>query len=185
MKPHLVIIGLGNPGKEHAKTRHNAGFRAIDLLSSAFGEEEWHESQKFLARTQDARVVTVPVLLVQPTTYMNRSGECIRKLIEFYKLNPRQQILVLCDDVDLPAGEIRLRMKGGPGTHNGLRSIVVVIGEEFPRLRIGIGGSQPRGDALATWVLSVPPADEQRKISASIKTLPENVKGFVMERIDA
>lgn len=184
MKPHLVIIGLGNPGKEHAKTRHNAGFRAVDLLSEEFGEGEWTESQKFLCRMQEARVVTVPVLLVQPVTYMNRSGECIRKLVEFYKLNPREQILVICDDIDLPLGEVRLRMTGGPGTHNGLRSIVVVLGEEFPRLRIGIGGTQPKGEDLATWVLSVPSKDEQKKITASLECLPELVKKFVMERVD-
>lgn len=184
MKPHLVIIGLGNPGREHERTRHNAGFRSVDLLSDLFGEGPWTESQKFLCRMQEARIITVPVLLVQPSTYMNRSGECIRKLTEFYKLNPREQILVLCDDIDLPAGVIRLRMKGGPGTHNGLRSIVVVLGEEFPRLRIGIGGSQPEGEDLAAWVLSVPSEEEQKFIESAIATLPGKVKEFVMERVD-
>ena len=193
MKPHLVIIGLGNPGKEHDRTRHNAGFRAVDLLSEKFGEGDWAENQKFLCRMQEARIITVPVLLVQPTTYMNRSGECIRKLVEFYKLNPRQQILIVCDDIDLPAGEVRLRMKGGPGTHNGLRSIVVVLGEEFPRLRIGIGGSSarsdrsdghPKGEDLAAWVLSVPPKEEQDVIRTAMEGIPEKVKEFVMERID-
>ena len=184
MKPHLVIIGLGNPGKEHAHTRHNAGFQAVDLLSKNFGQGDWTESQKFLCRMQEARIVTVPILLVQPTTYMNRSGECIRKLVEFYKLNPRQQILVLCDDIDLPVGDLRLRMKGGPGTHNGLRSIVVVIGEEFPRFRIGVGGTQPKGEDLAAWVLSVPPKEEIKKIDDVLQTLPGRVKEFVMERIE-
>lgn len=184
MKPHLVIVGLGNPGKEHAKTRHNAGFKAIDLLSKEFGEGDWLESQKFLCRMQEGRIVTVPILLVQPTTYMNRSGECIRKLIEFYKLNPREQVLVICDDIDLLLGGIRLRMKGGPGTHNGLRSIVVVLGEEFPRLRIGIGGSQPKGDDLANWVLNVAPKQEQDVINKVMKDLPEMVKKFVMERVE-
>ncbi len=182
MKPHLVIIGLGNPGKEHARTRHNAGFQAIELLSEQFGEGVWQESQKFLCRMQEARIVTVPVLLVQPSTYMNRSGECIRKLTEFYKLNSREQILVLCDELDLPLGDIRLRMKGGPGTHNGLRSIIVVLGEEFPRLRIGIGGSQPKGDDLASWVLSVPPPEERKVIDAAIATIPGMIKEFVMNK---
>lgn len=184
MKPHLVIIGLGNPGKEHARTRHNLGFQAVDLLSKSYGEGPWTESQKFLCRMQEARIVTVPVLLVQPATYMNRSGECIRKLIEFYKLNPREQILVVCDDIDLPAGEVRLRMKGGPGTHNGLRSIVVVLGEEFPRLRIGVGGTHPKGEDLAAWVLSIPPAAEQTAIDASMESIPEKVKAFVMEKAE-
>ena len=184
MKPHLVIVGLGNPGKEHCKTRHNVGFQAVEFLSKEFGEGEWKDQQKFLCRVQEARIVTVPVLLVQPTTYMNRSGECIRKLIEFYKLNPREQVLVINDDLDLPAGDVRLRMKGGPGTHNGLRSIVVVLGEEFPRLRIGIGGAQPKGEELAAWVLSVPSAEEKKKIADAIKILPEKVKEFVMERVE-
>ncbi len=180
MKPNLIIIGLGNPGAQYAATRHNVGFQAVDVLSDAYGEGEWQESQKFQCRMQEARVVTVPVLLVQPTTFVNRSGECIRKIVEFYKLNPRQQILVLCDEIDLPVGESRLRMNGGPGTHNGLRSIVVVLGEEFPRLRLGIGGTQPRGDELAAWVLSVPPQDERQKIDGMIQTLPSIIKEFVM-----
>ncbi|MSR87092.1 aminoacyl-tRNA hydrolase [Candidatus Peribacteria bacterium] len=181
MKPHLVIIGLGNPGKEHARTRHNIGFRAVELLSSEFGQGEWKDQQKYLCRMQEARIVTVPVLLVQPSTYMNRSGECIRKLIEFYKLNPRQQILVICDDIDLPLGEMRLRMKGGPGTHNGLRSIVVILGEEFPRLRVGIGANVSGAD-LAAWVLSVPSVEEQQILENTMKTLPAKVKEFVMEK---
>ncbi|MBI2635938.1 aminoacyl-tRNA hydrolase [Candidatus Peregrinibacteria bacterium] len=184
MKPHLVIIGLGNPGMEHKNSRHNAGFRALDLLSEKFGEGEWLCSQKFLCRMQEARIITVPVLLVQPTTYMNRSGECVRKMVEFYKLNPRQQILVLCDDIDLQAGEMRLRMTGGPGTHNGLRSIVVVLGEEFPRIRIGIGGSQPSGDDLSAWVLSAPSEHEQKAIAGAISGLPEKIKKFIMDRAD-
>lgn len=184
MKPHLVIIGLGNPGKEHAKTRHNAGFQAIDVLSKEFGEGEWSESQKYVCRMQEGRIVTVPILLVQPTTYMNRSGECIRKLVEFYKLNPREQVLVICDDIDLPLGEVRLRMKGGPGTHNGLRSIVVAVGEEFPRLRIGIGGDHPKGEELAAWVLSAFSKEQQSVLTNTLKELPDSVKKFVMERVD-
>jgi PTH1 family peptidyl-tRNA hydrolase len=171
---------LGNPGASYANTRHNVGFQAVDLLSEAYGEGEWKDQQKFLCRSQEARIVTVPVLLVQPTTYMNRSGECIRKLVEFYKLNPREQVLVISDDIDLPLGEIRVRMKGGPGTHNGLRSIVVTLGEEFPRIRVGIG-TQPTGEDLATWVVSAFSNEEQKTIGSTLKTLPEKVKEFVME----
>lgn len=171
---------MGNPGASYANTRHNVGFQAVDLLSEAYGEGEWKDQQKFLCRSQEARIVTVPVLLVQPTTYMNRSGECIRKLVEFYKLNPREQVLVISDDIDLPLGEIRVRMKGGPGTHNGLRSIVVTLGEEFPRIRVGIG-TQPTGEDLATWVVSAFSNEEQKTIGSTLKTLPEKVKEFVME----
>lgn len=184
MKPHLLIVGLGNPGQEHARTRHNAGFQAVEALAGNFGEGEWVEAPKFLCRTREARVVTVPVLLVEPQTYMNRSGECIRKLTEFYKLNPREQVLVICDDVDLPLGDLRLRKSGGPGTHNGLKSIAVIYGDEFPRLRIGIG-PKPEGADLAAWVLSVPPEEEREKITCALTNIPDAVKAFVMERVQA
>jgi PTH1 family peptidyl-tRNA hydrolase len=181
MKPHLVIIGLGNPGKQYERTRHNAGFLAADAIADAFGEGSWEEKQKFHCVQREARVLMAPVLLVKPLTYMNRSGETVRKLVDFYKLNPAHQILVLNDELDIPLGEIRLRMKGGPGTHNGLRSIVTEIGEEFPRLRIGIGGGQPKGEELATWVLSIPPPEEQKKLADVIATLPERVRSYVLE----
>ncbi len=184
MKPSLVIVGLGNPGTSHAQTRHNLGFQAVQALSDTDGEgPSWTESSKFLCRLQEARVVTVPVLLVQPTTYMNRSGECIRKLTEFYKLNPREQILVISDDIDLPLGEIRFRRSGGPGTHNGLKSIAVIFGEEFPRLRIGLGPA-PADQDLAAWVLSVPPPEERKVLDAAIGHIPAKVKEFVMERVE-
>jgi PTH1 family peptidyl-tRNA hydrolase len=183
VKPHLVIVGLGNPGASYVNTRHNVGFKAVEALSEAFGAGEWKESQKYLCRMQEARIITVPALLVQPSTFMNRSGECIRKLVEFYKLNPREQVLVVSDDIDLPLGDVRLRMKGGPGTHNGLRSIVVVLGEEFPRLRIGIGPA-PKGDELAAWVLSALSPKEKKSLAAILKDLPEKVREFVMERVE-
>lgn len=180
MKPSLAIFGIGNPGSAYEGTRHNAGFLAIDVLASEFGVSEWQDRKKFLSQAEEARVVTVPVLLLKPTTFMNRSGEAVRKVVEFYKLRPSDQILVLCDDVDLPLGEVRFRKKGGPGTHNGLRSIVEAIGEGFPRMRIGLGGG-PKGDALAAWVLSVPPLKERKLLSAAIAKLPEMVKEFVFK----
>ena len=179
MKPSLILIGLGNPGASYEKTRHNLGFQAIDRLSQEFGEGDWKEGQKFLWIVQEGRIVTAPILLVKPQTYMNRSGEAIRKLVDFYKLNPANQVLVLCDDIDLPLGEIRLKKKGGPGTHNGLRSIVELFGEEFPRARIGLG-DHPSGEALAAWVLSIPPADQRKVLEESLKSLPELVKKFVL-----
>lgn len=182
MKPHVVIIGLGNPGKSYEKTRHNAGFRAIDLLSREYGEGDWADKQKFLCTVQEARIVTAAALLIKPQTFMNRSGECIRKLIDFYTLDPARQILILCDDIDIPLGEIRFREKGGPGTHNGLRSIVEQIGEGFPRIRIGCG-PPPADQDLATWVLSTPSPHEQLRLETSIKTIPDRVKEFVWEQM--
>ena len=179
MKPSLVIVGLGNPGNTYASTRHNAGFRALDVLSEAYGTGEWSEKQKFLSSVQEARVVTVPILLVKPQTYMNCSGDSVRKIVEFFKLDVSQQLLVLCDDIDLPLGELRLRRKGGPGTHNGLKSIVHIFGEEFPRLRIGLG-VPPAGVDLAAWVLSACSKEEESAIHGALKQLPAMVREFVL-----
>ncbi len=180
MKPHLVIIGLGNPGKQYAGTRHNAGFLAVEKLASDFGTGEWKENPRFLGRTCEARILAAAVLLVEPGTYMNRSGECVRKLVDFYKLDPSTQILVISDDIDLPLGDVRVRMKGGPGTHNGLRSIVASIGENFPRIRLGLG--MPAGEDLATWVVSNLSPDERKTLENSIAAVPDRVKAFVLER---
>ena len=179
MKPALILIGLGNPGAQYEKTRHNAGFRAIDKLSEAFGEGEWQEKPKFLSQVQEGRIVTVPILLIKPQTFMNRSGEAVQKLIDFYKLNAAENLIVFCDDVDLPIAELRLRIKGGPGTHNGLRSIVHIFGEEFPRIRIGLG-DQPDGADLAAWVLSAFPKEDAEAVDKASKKLPEMVKEFVL-----
>ncbi len=179
MKPSLVIVGLGNPGGQHERTRHNVGFRAVDLLSEEVGEGKWTEKQKFLSVAREARVVTVPVLLVKPQTYMNRSGEAVRKLVDFYKLDPSEQLLVLTDDIDLPLGDLRFRKNGGPGTHNGMRSIVDAIGEAFPRIRIGLGAGAPGVD-LAAWVLSIPPGDEEKTIEDAVRKIPEMVREYVL-----
>lgn len=177
MRPSCIIVGLGNPGAAYERTRHNVGFRAIDAFAQLHGAGAWMEKQKFVASVQEARCHNRDVLLVKPKTYMNDSGACVEKLVHFYKIDPAKQLLVLCDDLDIPAGTIRLRDSGGPGTHNGLRSIVMHLGEGFARLRIGIGGSAPRGEALAGWVLSIPPKEEQdlldTAIEEALKVIPE------------
>lgn len=153
MKPSFLIVGLGNPGKQYERTRHNIGFLALDHAANELQAQPWSDQQKFLCTAAEGEIDGTSVLFVKPTTYMNRSGECIRKLVDFYRLDPTKHLLVLCDDVDLPLGTHRLRMHGGPGTHNGLRSIVDTFGEAFPRLRIGFG-PQPEKIDLAAWVLS-------------------------------
>jgi peptidyl-tRNA hydrolase, PTH1 family len=183
MKPSLLIIGLGNPGKQYAQTRHNAGFQAVDVLSKEFGQNEWKESQKFKALVQEARVLTIPLLLIKPLTFMNLSGESVQKLIGFYKVDPAQQVLVLCDDIDLPLGTMRLRRKGSAGTHNGLKSIVEQIGEAFPRLRLGIGPKQADMD-LAAWVLSAIPAADRELLEKMYEKIPGVVRDFILEQAD-
>ncbi|MFH1444742.1 MAG: aminoacyl-tRNA hydrolase [Candidatus Peregrinibacteria bacterium] len=193
IKPSLIIVGLGNPGGTYEQTRHNAGFRAADILRDAFGggptssakgglrgAGEWKDRAKLLSVVSEIQIGDVPVLLAKPTTFMNRSGEAVQKLVHFYKLDSSFQLLVLSDDCDLPLGEIRFRNQGGPGTHNGLKSIVEYIKEGFPRIRIGLG-SASAGEDLANWVLSVPPAEERTTLDAAIeKDLPKIVKEFVL-----
>jgi PTH1 family peptidyl-tRNA hydrolase len=187
MKPSLIIIGLGNPGKDYESTRHNVGFLTCEKLSEEFGEGDWQPKQKFLADVCEARIVTFPILLVKPTTYMNRSGECVKKLIDFYKLDPVTQILIVCDDIDIAAGELRHRESGGAGSHNGLKSIVEQYGESFHRIRVGVlgehapqGSFQQAGEDLSTYILSRPSKEDQEKIEEAITTIPEVVREFVV-----
>lgn len=187
MKPSLLIVGLGNPGAQYEDTRHNVGFRAVEKLAEELGTSLWEQKQKFASDILEARVVAVPILLAKPTTFMNRTGEAIAKLVQFYGLDPETHILVICDDIDLPPGTTRVRGRGGAGTHNGLRSIVDHIGEAFPRLRIGIGsplgtgGSATKaGEDLSAYVLSRPTEEERKKIEDALATVPEIVRAFVL-----
>lgn len=179
MKPSLIIIGLGNPGKEYVDTRHNAGFLALEELKKNYGTGEWKPKQKFLCDACEARIITMPVLLVKPTTFMNRSGECARKIIDFYGLDPSNALFVISDDIDLEPGTVRFRESGSAGTHNGLQSIVDQFGEIFARIRIGVGRQKP-GTDLATYVLSAPSKSEKVKINESIATIPAIVREFVL-----
>jgi len=180
VRPSLVIVGLGNPGASYAETRHNAGFRALDALREAFGEGEFKDTKKLHANIAETRVVAASVLLVKPQTYMNRSGESVRSIVDFYKLDPSASLLVISDDTDLPLGEIRMRAEGGPGTHNGLKSIVEAVGEGFPRIRIGLGACPP-GQDLSNWVLSVPPEAERDALAEALRKIPGMVREFVMK----
>lgn len=180
MKPSLLIAGLGNPGRNYERTRHNVGFHVVDRLSEKFGQKEWEDKQKFTSKTCEARIVAVPVLLMKPQTFMNLSGPAIRKAVDFYKLDPREQVLVVCDDIDLPLGTVRLRMRGSAGTHNGLKSVVEQFGEDFPRLKIGIGPKPEKVD-LAAWVTSALSEEETKALEAVYETLPEIVTRYIME----
>lgn len=155
-----IIIGLGNPGKEYERTRHNVGFDVIDVLSEKLG----------IALTKNAMhglmgegfVQGEKVILVKPQTYMNLSGQCVTELVGWYKA-PLENVMVVYDDIDLPLGKLRLRASGSAGTHNGMRSIIGLLGrQDFPRLRVGVG-QRPEGWELADWVLSRYRTEEERK----------------------
>ncbi len=138
MEPLHLIVGLGNPGAEYAKTRHNAGFLLVEKLAARW-KSEWAHERRFAARVAKCAVNGRKVLLCEPQTFMNLSGEAVGGVTKFYQL-PLTQLVVAVDDADLPFGEIRLRPGGSSGGHHGLESIEQHLGtREFARLRIGIG----------------------------------------------
>jgi peptidyl-tRNA hydrolase, PTH1 family len=138
MEPWHLIAGLGNPGEEYAKTRHNAGFSLVGKLAAAW-KADWKNERKFNARVARAERNGIRVLLCQPRTFMNASGEAVKAVMSFYQLPP-EHLLVAVDDADLPLGEIRLRAGGSSGGHHGLESVEQhVATRKFARLRLGIG----------------------------------------------
>lgn len=147
-----IIVGLGNPGSEYERTRHNVGFRTVDLLAKQ--AEVKIDRAKFRALTRSANLAGQKVLLLKPETYMNRSGEAVQLAAMFYKV-PISHILVLSDDISLPVGKIRVRAEGSAGGHNGLKSIIEQLdSQDFPRVRIGVGAKPHPDYDLADWVLS-------------------------------
>ena len=145
-----VIVGLGNPGKKYENTRHNIGFAAIDYIAEKEGINI--NTGKHKALVGSGYIDGVKVLLVKPQTFMNLSGESLRQIMDFYKLEP-EDFLVIFDDIDLDVGRIRIRRKGSAGGHNGIKSIISHLGSmEFPRIKIGVG-AKPPGYDLADYVL--------------------------------
>ena len=132
-----LIIGLGNPGKEYSNTRHNAGFLALDIVAKKLNVEI--NRKAFDSLTGKTMYKGQLVLLMKPQTYMNLSGEAVRKAVNYYQLNPQEDLIVIYDDLDINYGQIRLRSKGSAGGHKGMKSIIANIKtQEIPRIRIGI-----------------------------------------------
>src|SRR5277367_6670690 len=153
MENIFLIVGLGNPGADYAKTRHNAGFLLVEKLASRW-KCDWANERKFKARIAKAERSGRKILLCEPQTFMNLSGETVGALKDFYQL-PLKQILVAVDDADLPFGEIRLRANGSSGGHHGLESIEQhLASREFARLRIGIGRTSDGRREIADYVLA-------------------------------
>lgn len=161
-----MIAGLGNPGAQYQYTRHNVGFTAINYLQDELKARP--PKVKFNGLLYQAEVKGRKILLVQPQTYMNNSGECLRQVLDYYKL-PTNHLLVIYDDIDLPEGKVRVRAKGGPGTHNGMRSIVENLkSEDFPRVRIGIGTPPHPEMALADYVLGTFPKEAHETMKHAV-----------------
>jgi len=136
-----LVVGLGNPGSQYDRTRHNVGFDVLDRLARVWSLD-WQDKSKFKGNYSEGAAPGLgKVRLLKPTTYMNRSGEAIRAVCDWYKLPP-ESVLVVYDDMDLPVGRLRLRLSGSAGGHNGIKSAIAHLGtQEFPRLRLGIGKS--------------------------------------------
>ena len=135
-----VVIGLGNPGKKYEKTRHNIGFIAIDNLRKKLNVND--EREKFQALVSEKNIDGEKVIFLKPQTFMNLSGNSVIEIVNFYKLDPKKDIIVVYDDMDLSFGDIRIREKGSSGGHNGIKSIISHIGEEFIRIKCGIGAKE-------------------------------------------
>lgn len=179
----VLIVGLGNPGAKYNHTRHNVGFDVVDIISQKTGIPI--KKKKSQALVGEGTVDGQRVVLALPQTYMNLSGQSVRALMDWYKVSP-EKVLVIYDDIDLPPGAVRLRPHGGPGTHNGMRSIVECLGTQgFPRVRVGIGGKPPEWD-LADWVLSHYESKETRQVAFdAYLTAADAALCFLKEGIEA
>lgn len=168
----MLIVGLGNIGKEYEKTRHNVGFQCIDEIQKSWKGTDWKEEKKWQCFISQVQKNGEKVLLVKPATFMNNSGLAIEAVSKYYKINP-ENMIVIYDDIDLPFEAIRLRKKGGPGTHNGMKSIVSQLKtENFPRIRIGIE-NRNNPIEITDYVLEKWTKEEQKQLQKLIKKIPE------------
>lgn len=182
MGPSALIVGLGNPGLEYSATRHNMGFLCLDRLATK-------HRLRFTGKRAKSSIArgTVnghDVALAKPQTYMNLSGEAVRELLRIYGV-PIKSLLVIYDDVDLPVGSIRLRERGGPGTHNGMRSIADELGQgDFPRLRIGVG-MPTNSQNLADYVLGLPSPEERAILDEALDRAVEAAETVIRRGVGA
>lgn len=177
-----LIVGLGNPGKEYAFTRHNAGFLTLDYLSDILKVSI--NRSKFKALVAEGTIGDKRVLLMQPQTYMNNSGEAVIEAVNFYKIKP-ENVIVIFDDISLPVGKMRIRKSGSAGGHNGIKSIIAHLGtQDFPRVKIGVGEKPHKEMDLADWVLSKFPQDEQKVLFEKFGDASEAVKLMVSGKFE-
>ena len=176
-----IIVGLGNPGATYEKTRHNAGFVAIDYIAEKLGVKI--NRSKFHALTAEARIGDTRVLLMKPETFMNNSGVAVGEAAAFYKI-PEGRVIVLHDEISFDPGLFRIRRKGSAGGHNGLKSIIAAIGEGFPRVKIGVGKKPNPEYDLADWVLGKMSEDGWRAVRDRLDDIYSSVTLIVGGKID-
>ena len=177
-----LIAGLGNPGDAYENTRHNIGFQVLDAL----GERQKKPIQrlKFKALTNLFTISGEKVLVMKPVTYMNLSGEAVRPAADFYKIPP-ERILVVSDDTALPAGRLRIRKGGSAGGHNGLKSIIQHLGtDQFPRLKVGVGGKPHPDSDMADWVLGTPRGEDRARMDQAVERAADAIECILKEGLD-
>ena len=177
-----IIAGLGNPTREYEKTRHNVGFEVIDVLADRLGTTV--EEKKFKGCYGRGIIGGQKVLLLKPQTFMNLSGQCVQPLLAWHKIRP-DQLVVVHDELDIPAGELRFKKGGGNAGHNGLKSITQLLGTpDFYRLRIGIGRPPQKGDVI-NWVLGRPCSEDADKIRTATDKALEVLEIFAKKGLEA
>ena len=176
-----LIVGLGNPETDYSRSRHNMGFEVINSIAEKFDIEL--NKTKFKAIYGTGIINGEKVMLAKPQTYMNLSGESIKEIVDFYKLE-NKDILVIYDDIDTAPGKIRIKKSGGPGTHNGMKSVVSSLNsEDFMRIRVGIGSPEFKGD-LINYVLGYIPDDQYEVLKKGIYLASEAVEEILKNGID-
>lgn len=180
-KIEYLIIGLGNPGSKYEKTRHNAGFIALDLIAKSLGVDI--SKSKFNSLFTDTTIENKRVLLIKPQTFMNLSGEAVVQFMQYYKI-PSQKTIIIFDDISLAPGNIRVKRKGSHGGHNGMRNIIDLSGDDnFPRIKIGIG-AKPTDWDLANWVTSKFSDEDLKKLAPAMKNTYSALKLILNDKID-
>ena len=179
----FIVVGLGNIGKQYEKTRHNAGFLAIDYIAEKYGTKI--DRVKFHATVAEANIGGARVLLMKPTTLMNNSGVALQEAAAFYKIPP-ERVLVLHDEISFDPGIVRIRRKGSAGGHNGLKSIISCLpGENFPRIKIGIGKKPNPEYDLADWVLGKMPEGDIKKMQERFADIADATELIIKGEIDS
>ena len=179
----FLIVGLGNPGAKYEGTRHNAGFLALDALAGQCDIKV--DRLKFKSLCGSGKIGESRVLLLKPSTFMNRSGEAVREVAAFYRLPP-EKIIVLFDDVSLEPGQLRIRRKGSDGGHNGIKDILLQLGsDEFPRVKIGVGKKPHPEYDLADWVLGKFPKEQWKLLDETFDRAAKATACIVQEGVDA
>ena len=177
-----IIVGLGNPGSQYDRTRHNVGFRVLDQLADSLGVKI--NRSRFKALTASATIGGEKVLLMKPQTFMNASGLAVEPAAAFYKV-PRERILVVFDDVSLPVGKIRIRADGSAGGHNGLKSLISSLGgQNFPRIKVGVGEKPHPDYDLADWVLGKFTAKEEKDLAPAMEHAAEAVEYYIRNGVE-